>query len=166
MGEEEKYICKKPGERSVEIIARDKKVIGQSLTREYDFAWEKAEPGLKQSFSIVPEVPSWQVYVAFENPSFSRLSQVPSRTKEVTLDSLRQFLSLAALWAVLFFNSLVLSLVSLADFTSVLLERIFIVRNPAIIRTKSPPARKGIDRKLEEDLLVLFFAIINYEHTI
>ncbi len=39
----EKYICKAPGKKSREIIARDKKIMSNSLTREYDFVWEKAE---------------------------------------------------------------------------------------------------------------------------
>ena len=43
MAKEEKYICRKPGSRSVDIIRRDGKVIGQSLTREYSFVWEKAK---------------------------------------------------------------------------------------------------------------------------
>src|SRR3989338_8840036 len=43
MAKEENYICKKPGLGSVDIIRRDSKVIGQSLTREYSFVWERAK---------------------------------------------------------------------------------------------------------------------------
>src|SRR3989344_5957464 len=38
-----KYICKKPGPKSVKIIERDHKVISQSLTREYSFVFKRAQ---------------------------------------------------------------------------------------------------------------------------
>lgn len=39
----EKYICQKPGQKSVDFIQRDKNVISQCLTREYDFVYHKAK---------------------------------------------------------------------------------------------------------------------------
>lgn len=39
----EKFICKKPGKKSFAIIRRDKKVISPSMTREFDFVWEKSK---------------------------------------------------------------------------------------------------------------------------
>src|SRR3989344_129697 len=38
-----KFICRKPGEKSIEIIKRDQKVISQSLTREYSFVFKMAK---------------------------------------------------------------------------------------------------------------------------
>src|SRR3972149_2331727 len=38
-----KFICKKPGKRSVKILERDSKVISPSLTREYSFVFKKAK---------------------------------------------------------------------------------------------------------------------------
>lgn len=38
-----KFICRKPGKKSVEIIKRDYKVISPSLTREYSFVYNKAK---------------------------------------------------------------------------------------------------------------------------
>jgi len=38
-----KYICKKPGPRSIAVIERDKKVISQCLTREHDLVYKKAK---------------------------------------------------------------------------------------------------------------------------
>lgn len=38
-----KFICKKPGKKSIKIIERDKKVISPSLTREYSFVFKKAK---------------------------------------------------------------------------------------------------------------------------
>lgn len=38
-----KFICRKPGPKSVKIIERDAKVISPSLTREYSFVFKKAK---------------------------------------------------------------------------------------------------------------------------
>ncbi|MBI2543232.1 MAG: aminotransferase class III-fold pyridoxal phosphate-dependent enzyme [Candidatus Aenigmarchaeota archaeon] len=38
-----KFICRKPGPKSVKIIERDEKVISPSLTREYSFVFKKAK---------------------------------------------------------------------------------------------------------------------------
>ncbi|MBW3015125.1 aminotransferase class III-fold pyridoxal phosphate-dependent enzyme [Candidatus Woesearchaeota archaeon] len=38
-----KFVCKKIGEKSKEVIKRDKKVISPSLTREYDFVFKKGK---------------------------------------------------------------------------------------------------------------------------
>ncbi|MBI1978709.1 MAG: aminotransferase class III-fold pyridoxal phosphate-dependent enzyme [Candidatus Aenigmarchaeota archaeon] len=38
-----KFICRKPGPKSVEILERDRKVISPSLTREYSFVFKKAK---------------------------------------------------------------------------------------------------------------------------
>ncbi len=38
-----RFICRKPGSRSVKIIERDGKVISPSLTREYSFVFKKAK---------------------------------------------------------------------------------------------------------------------------
>ncbi len=38
-----KFICRKPGPKSVKIIQRDHKVISPSLTREYSFVYKKAK---------------------------------------------------------------------------------------------------------------------------
>ncbi len=38
-----KFICRKPGPKSVRILERDKKVISPSLTREYSFVFKKAK---------------------------------------------------------------------------------------------------------------------------
>ena len=38
-----KFICKKPGPKSVKIIERDNKVTSPSLTREYSFVYKKAK---------------------------------------------------------------------------------------------------------------------------
>lgn len=38
-----KFICRKPGPKSVRIIERDSKVISPSLTREYSFVFKKAK---------------------------------------------------------------------------------------------------------------------------
>lgn len=38
-----KFICRKPGPKSVKIIERDNKVISPSLTREYSFVFKKAK---------------------------------------------------------------------------------------------------------------------------
>ncbi len=37
-----KFICKKPGPRSVKIIQRDSRVVSPSLTREYSFVYKRA----------------------------------------------------------------------------------------------------------------------------
>ncbi len=39
----EKFICKKPGKKSFAVIRRDRKVISPSMTREFDFVWQKAK---------------------------------------------------------------------------------------------------------------------------
>ena len=38
-----KFICRKPGPKSVKIIESDRKVISPSLTREYSFVFKKAK---------------------------------------------------------------------------------------------------------------------------
>ena len=38
-----KYICKAPGKKSRDIIARDLKVSSPSYTREYDFVYKRAK---------------------------------------------------------------------------------------------------------------------------
>jgi len=38
-----KFICRKPGPKSVKILERDRKVISPSLTREYSFVFKKAK---------------------------------------------------------------------------------------------------------------------------
>lgn len=38
-----KFICRKPGPKSVKIIERDRKIISPSLTREYSFVFKKAK---------------------------------------------------------------------------------------------------------------------------
>lgn len=38
-----KFICRKPGPKSVKIIERDNKVVSHSLTREYSFVYKKAK---------------------------------------------------------------------------------------------------------------------------
>jgi 4-aminobutyrate aminotransferase len=38
-----KYICRKPGKKSMDIIKRDSKVISQCLTREYSFVYQRAK---------------------------------------------------------------------------------------------------------------------------
>jgi len=43
MASKPKYICKKPGKKSIEIIKRDHKVISQCLTREYSFVFKRAK---------------------------------------------------------------------------------------------------------------------------
>ena len=39
----EKFICAPPGPKSRAILARDRKVMSPSLTREYDFAFKDAK---------------------------------------------------------------------------------------------------------------------------
>ncbi len=43
MKEKEKFICKRPGKKSLAVIRRDRKVISPSLTREFDFVWHAAK---------------------------------------------------------------------------------------------------------------------------
>src|SRR3989344_4941606 len=38
-----KFICRKPGPKSVKILERDRKVISPSLTREYSFVFKKSK---------------------------------------------------------------------------------------------------------------------------
>ena len=38
-----KFICRRPGPRSVKVIQRDQKVISPSVTREYSFVYKKAK---------------------------------------------------------------------------------------------------------------------------
>ncbi len=43
MNEKPKFICRKPGKKSVKIIERDAKVVSPSLTREYSFVFKKSK---------------------------------------------------------------------------------------------------------------------------
>src|SRR3990170_2427510 len=38
-----KFICRKPGPKSIKILQRDDKVISPSMTREYSFVFKKAQ---------------------------------------------------------------------------------------------------------------------------
>jgi 4-aminobutyrate aminotransferase len=43
MSKKEQYVCRTPGKKSRSIIARDKKIISPSVTREYSFVYKKAK---------------------------------------------------------------------------------------------------------------------------